>query len=330
MIGDIDVVRVKGDSVGGVATCIVRNVPWGLGSPVFDKLEAELAKVALSLKAGMDKFGMVLSINFKCIMDHIHFHGGISNGETINMRIAFKQTSTISRKQNTVTEDKHDTKLIARGRHDPCVVPRWFHRSSSLPLASGRQFLSLHHGGGRLFLTCPIVWTALAHARGFPSRRVAWARSRDWLHRVMLLLFRRYCRYALRIMLWAPLFADAIANHKTELVSSVTLEAMKPDRKGLYYTVTVDEQLYKDGVSEFQDSLIGQIILVRGDKPLTEDRDKGLTGSTKHWVLKTFLAPQGKVDSAQVPAKDSADAPQAGVACSNSFDALENHILEDQ
>ncbi|KAL8483021.1 hypothetical protein ACS0TY_025905 [Phlomoides rotata] len=126
MIGAIDVVRVKGDSVGGgVATCIVRNVPWGLGSPVFDKLEAELAKVALSLKAGMDKYGMVLSINFKCIMDHIHFHGGISNGETMNMRIAFKPTSTISRKQNTVTRDKHDTKLIARGRHDPCVVPRF-------------------------------------------------------------------------------------------------------------------------------------------------------------------------------------------------------------
>ncbi|KAK6144795.1 hypothetical protein DH2020_021615 [Rehmannia glutinosa] len=121
MIAAIDAVRVRGDSVGGVVTCIVRNVPRGLGSPVFDKLEAELAKAAMSLPATK---GFEFGSGFAGAKARNSETGGISNGETINMRIAFKPTSTISRKQNTVTRDKHDTELIARGRHDPCVVPR--------------------------------------------------------------------------------------------------------------------------------------------------------------------------------------------------------------
>ncbi|KAK6137769.1 hypothetical protein DH2020_028488 [Rehmannia glutinosa] len=177
MITAIDAVRVRGDSVGGVVTCIVRNVPRGLGSPVFDKLEAELAKAAMSLPATKGfEFGSGFAGTFMTGSEHNDefymdeqgrirtktnrsggIQGGISNGETINMRIAFKPTSTIStskaliqvlikgqelqnvlklgyfildieleraRKQNTVTRDKHDTELIARGRHDPCVVPR--------------------------------------------------------------------------------------------------------------------------------------------------------------------------------------------------------------
>lgn len=144
MIAAIDAVRVKGDSVGGVVTCIVRNAPRGLGSPVFDKLEAELAKAAMSLPATKGfEFGSGFAGTFMTGSEHNDefyideqgrirtksnrsggIQGGISNGEIINMRIAFKPTSTISRKQNTVTRDKHGTELIARGRHDPCVVPR--------------------------------------------------------------------------------------------------------------------------------------------------------------------------------------------------------------
>ncbi|KAE9618382.1 hypothetical protein Lal_00047318 [Lupinus albus] len=144
MISAIDAVRVKGDSVGGVVTCIVRNCPRGLGSPVFDKLEAELAKACMSLPATKGfQFGSGFAGTFLTGSEHndefyIDEHGkvrtrtnrsggiqgGISNGEIINMRIAFKPTSTISRKQFTVTREKEETELIARGRHDPCVVPR--------------------------------------------------------------------------------------------------------------------------------------------------------------------------------------------------------------
>ncbi|WOG96140.1 hypothetical protein DCAR_0415471 [Daucus carota subsp. sativus] len=144
MIAAIDAVRVKGDSVGGVVTCIVRNVPRGLGTPVFDKLEAELAKAAMSLPATKGfEIGSGFSGTFLTGSEHNDeffrdehgrirtrtnrsggIQGGISNGEIITMRVAFKPTSTIGKKQNTVTRDKHETELIARGRHDPCVVPR--------------------------------------------------------------------------------------------------------------------------------------------------------------------------------------------------------------
>ncbi|XP_042476149.1 chorismate synthase 1, chloroplastic [Macadamia integrifolia] len=144
MIAAIDAVRVRGDSVGGVVTCIARNVPRGLGSPVFDKLEAELAKVALSLPATKGfEFGSGFAGTFFTGSEHNDefytdelgrirtrtnrsggIQGGISNGEIISMRIAFKPTSTIGKKQHTVTRDKHEIELIARGRHDPCVVPR--------------------------------------------------------------------------------------------------------------------------------------------------------------------------------------------------------------
>ncbi|KAG5610908.1 hypothetical protein H5410_022189 [Solanum commersonii] len=162
MIAAIDAVRVRGDSVGGVVTCIVRNLPRGLGTPVFDKLEAELAKACMSLPATKGfEFGSGFAGTFMTGSEHNDefymdehgrirtrtnrsggIQGGISNGEVINMRIGFKPTSTISvrtlslssicsflisplgRKQQTVTRDKHETELIARGRHDPCVVPR--------------------------------------------------------------------------------------------------------------------------------------------------------------------------------------------------------------
>eukprot|EP00252_Welwitschia_mirabilis_P024344 TRINITY_DN7187_c0_g1_i1.p1 TRINITY_DN7187_c0_g1~~TRINITY_DN7187_c0_g1_i1.p1 ORF type:complete len:430 (-),score=82.78 TRINITY_DN7187_c0_g1_i1:224-1513(-) len=144
MIEAIDSVRVRGDSVGGVVTCIVRNVPRGLGSPVFDKLEAELAKALMSLPAtkgfeiGSGFAGTLVTgseHNDEFYMDEWQnirtrtnrsggVQGGISNGEMINLRVAFKPTSTITKKQHTVTRNRQETELQARGRHDPCVVPR--------------------------------------------------------------------------------------------------------------------------------------------------------------------------------------------------------------
>eukprot|EP00249_Psilotum_nudum_P022494 c28538_g1_i2 orf=593-1933(-) len=144
MIEAIDAVRVKGDSVGGVVTCIARNVPRGLGSPVFDKLEAELAKALMSLPATKgfevgsgfdgtlmtgsqhnDEFYMDESGNIRTRTNRSGgIQGGISNGETIVMNVAFKPTSTITTIQKTVTRERQETELRARGRHDPCVVPR--------------------------------------------------------------------------------------------------------------------------------------------------------------------------------------------------------------
>ncbi|GMN51098.1 hypothetical protein TIFTF001_020254 [Ficus carica] len=138
MIAAIDTIRVRGDSIGGVVTCI------GLGSPVFDKLEAELAKAVMSLPATKGfEFGSGFEGTFLTGSEHndefyVDEHGrirtrtnrsggiqgGVSNGEIINMRVAFKPTATIGKKQQTVTRDKKETELITRGRHDPCVVPR--------------------------------------------------------------------------------------------------------------------------------------------------------------------------------------------------------------
>ncbi|XVE63215.1 hypothetical protein DITRI_Ditri07aG0001700 [Diplodiscus trichospermus] len=138
MIAAIDAVRTRGDSIGGVVTCI------GLGSPVFDKLEAELAKAVMSLPATKGfEFGSGFAGTFLTGSEHNDefftdehgrsrtrtnrsggIQGGISNGEIMNMRVAFKPTATIGKKQHTATREKKEIELIARGRHDPCVVPR--------------------------------------------------------------------------------------------------------------------------------------------------------------------------------------------------------------
>eukprot|EP00882_Tetradesmus_deserticola_P001647 GHRQ01001774.1.p1 GENE.GHRQ01001774.1~~GHRQ01001774.1.p1 ORF type:complete len:410 (+),score=148.32 GHRQ01001774.1:122-1351(+) len=143
MIDVINEVRVRGESCGGVVTCVVRGCPKGLGSPVFDKLEAELAKAMLSLPAtkgfeigsGFSGSRMTGSAhNDPFYMDNGAvrtrtnrsggIQGGISNGEDIVIKVAFKPTSTIGIKQQTVTREGEETELRARGRHDPCVVPR--------------------------------------------------------------------------------------------------------------------------------------------------------------------------------------------------------------
>ncbi|KAG8480501.1 hypothetical protein CXB51_024646 [Gossypium anomalum] len=144
MIAAIDAVRIRGDSVGGVVTCMVRNAPRGLGSPVFDKLEAELAKAVMSVPASKGfELGSGFSGAFLTGSEHNDefytdehgrirtrtnrsggIQGGISNGEIINMRVAFKPTPAISRKQHTVTREKKEIDLLVHGRHDPCVAPR--------------------------------------------------------------------------------------------------------------------------------------------------------------------------------------------------------------
>lgn len=143
MINRIKEVRKEGDSIGGVVELVARNVPPGLGSPVFDKLDADLAKAMLSLPAckgfevgsgfgGAYMTGFEHNDSFYVEDDRIRtrtnysggIQGGISNGENIVLRTAFKPPATISKTQDTVDEDGNATTLAGRGRHDPCVLPR--------------------------------------------------------------------------------------------------------------------------------------------------------------------------------------------------------------
>jgi len=143
MVERIKQVRSTGDSVGGVIECRVRNVPVGLGEPVFDRLEADLAKAMLSLPATKG-FEIGSGFGGTLLMGSQHndlfvsragrvrtatnrsggVQGGISNGEEIVFRVAFKPTATILQPQSTVDVHGAETELRARGRHDPCVVPR--------------------------------------------------------------------------------------------------------------------------------------------------------------------------------------------------------------
>jgi chorismate synthase len=143
MIDRIKEVRSQGDSVGGVIECRVRGVPVGLGEPVFDRLEADLGKAMLSLPAtkgfeigsgfsGTTLKGSEHNDPFEMKQGNVHttsnrsggVQGGISNGEEIVFRVAFKPTATILQPQKTVDVHGSDTELAARGRHDPCVLPR--------------------------------------------------------------------------------------------------------------------------------------------------------------------------------------------------------------
>jgi chorismate synthase len=143
MIARIKDVRSHGDSVGGVIECRARGIPVGLGEPVFDRLEADLAKAMLSLPAtkgfeiGSGFAGTLLKGSehndaFRMEGGTVHtatnrsggVQGGISNGEEIVFRVAFKPTATILQPQQTVDVHGADTELAARGRHDPCVLPR--------------------------------------------------------------------------------------------------------------------------------------------------------------------------------------------------------------
>jgi len=144
MLERIEAARKDGDSLGGVVRAVARGVPTGLGGPVFDKLDADLAKAMLSLPAvkgfevGSGFAGTRLtgsSHNDPFYRDPAGrirtrtnrsggIQGGISNGEAIELRVAFKPTATIMRPQETVDLDGNETVLEPRGRHDPCVLPR--------------------------------------------------------------------------------------------------------------------------------------------------------------------------------------------------------------
>src|SRR5262247_1227848 len=144
MIRRIDAARSRGDSLGGVVECAARNVPAGLGEPVFHKLEADLAAALMSLPASK---GFEIGSGFEGTrMTGIEHNdpfipgpdgrprtasnrsggvqGGISNGEPVVLRVAFKPTATIAQAQQTVDREGRAAVLEARGRHDPCVLPR--------------------------------------------------------------------------------------------------------------------------------------------------------------------------------------------------------------
>ena len=143
MIRLIERMRKEGDSVGGIVEGVARGVPAGWGEPVFDRLEADLAKAMLSLPAskGFDVgsgFGGILLTGtqhndpFRMKGGKVRttsnrsggIQGGISNGETIYFRVAFKPVATVMHEQDTVDTKFHNTTLKGRGRHDPCVLPR--------------------------------------------------------------------------------------------------------------------------------------------------------------------------------------------------------------
>lgn len=135
--------KAEGDSTGGIVSCLIEGVPAGLGEPVFDRLQADLAKAMMSINAakGFDygdgfaaagKRGSEHNDSFTGNKNSLHpatnhaggILGGISTGETIILRVAFKPVSSISKPQQTVDMDGNLKELSVRGRHDVCIVPR--------------------------------------------------------------------------------------------------------------------------------------------------------------------------------------------------------------
>ncbi|RYY00620.1 chorismate synthase [bacterium] len=143
MIELIDNIRKEGDTIGGIVSCVIQNVPVGIGEPVFDKLHAELGKAMLSINAvkGFEYGSGFSSVNLKGSQHNDAFYndngkvktktnfsggiqGGISNGEDIYFNVAFKPVATIMQTQETIDIHGNQTEVKGRGRHDPCVVPR--------------------------------------------------------------------------------------------------------------------------------------------------------------------------------------------------------------
>ena len=140
----IEDARRNGDSLGGVVECVIRNAPPGLGEPVFDRFDADLAKAMLSLPAakGFEIGSGFAGTRLTGLQHNDPFvpgsdgrphtttnhsggvQGGITNGEAVVFRVAFKPTATIASVQQTVTTEGEPVELAAKGRHDPCVLPR--------------------------------------------------------------------------------------------------------------------------------------------------------------------------------------------------------------
>jgi chorismate synthase len=166
MIELIEQTGRAGDSIGGVVECVARQVPKGLGAPVFDKIEADLAKGVLSLPASKgfeigSGFGGTLMTGSEH-NDEFYIddqgqtrtrtnrsggtQGGITNGENIIIRVAFKPTATIRKAQRTVTNTGEETELEAKGRHDPCVLPRAVPMVEAMVALVLCDHLLRHHG----------------------------------------------------------------------------------------------------------------------------------------------------------------------------------------
>ena len=140
MIDRIDSIRKQGDTIGGTVTCVIQNVPVGLGEPIFDKLHAQLGKAMLSINAvkGFEYGSGFCGAKMKGSEHNDIFNedqstqtnlsggiqGGISNGMDIYFRVAFKPVATIMQAQQTIDKDGNIVEMIGKGRHDPCVVPR--------------------------------------------------------------------------------------------------------------------------------------------------------------------------------------------------------------
>jgi chorismate synthase len=156
MVELIERVRQEGDSIGGIAEVVATGVPPGWGEPVFDKLKADLGKAMLSLPAVMGvEYGIgfaaatlkgseandVLEMREGRIVTRTNRHGGmlggISSGMPIVLRCVVKPTSSIPREQQTVTRSGEPTTIAVRGRHDPCLLPRF------VPMAEAMMALTL-------------------------------------------------------------------------------------------------------------------------------------------------------------------------------------------
>lgn len=140
MIAKVQEVKKQGDTIGGTITCVLQNVPVGLGEPVFDKLHAELGKAMLSINAvkGFEYGSGFCGAKMKGSEHNDKFNedgttktnlsggiqGGISNGMDIYFRVAFKPVATTLQKQETINSKGETVEMQGKGRHDPCVVPR--------------------------------------------------------------------------------------------------------------------------------------------------------------------------------------------------------------
>jgi len=140
MINRVKEIRKEGDTIGGTITCVIQNVPVGLGEPVFDRLHAELGKAMLSINAvkGFEYGSGFCGTKMKGSEHNDSFNadgstktnlsggiqGGISNGMDIYFRVAFKPVATIMQNQDTIDASGNTVEMQGKGRHDPCVVPR--------------------------------------------------------------------------------------------------------------------------------------------------------------------------------------------------------------
>jgi chorismate synthase len=140
MISKIKEIKKQGDTIGGTVTCVIQNVPVGLGEPVFDKLHAQLGKAMLSINAvkGFEFGSGFKGATMKGSEHNDLFNqdgttksnlsggiqGGISNGMDIYFKVAFKPVATVMQKQHTINRRGEKVEMQGKGRHDPCVVPR--------------------------------------------------------------------------------------------------------------------------------------------------------------------------------------------------------------